>query len=56
MLISEEQGVGKPTLAEAILKPLMGEWNASTPSANEIVNSDYNGWIVRKRFSICHVK
>jgi len=54
LLISKEQGVGKSTLAEKILRPLVGEWNCSTPSANQIADSAYNSWLARKRLAICH--
>ena len=31
LLISQKQGVGKSTLGEVILAPLVGPWNVSTP-------------------------
>ncbi len=54
LLISEEQGVGKGTLMEKILAPLVGWHNVSVPSEKTIVDSDYNSWIVRKRLVIVH--
>ena len=54
LLISENQGVGKSTLGEAILAPLLGRWNVSTPSEHDVVNSDFNGWLAHKRLAIVH--
>ncbi|MCB5175543.1 DUF5906 domain-containing protein [Microvirga lenta] len=54
LMISEEQGVGKTTLAEKILRPLIGAHNTSTPSASQMVNSAYNGWQAHKRLVICN--
>ena len=44
LLISEKQGVGKSTLAEKVLKPLVGDHNTSSPDAQTVVHSDFNGW------------
>ncbi len=52
LLISEVQGVGKTTLAEHILAPLVGEWNCSSPSETEIVESQFNDWAYFKRLII----
>lgn len=49
LLASTAQGVGKTTLCE-IARVLVGERNSSAPSASQVVKSDFNGWIVRKRF------
>jgi len=54
LLISEMQGVGKGTLGEKILAPLVGEANVSTPSEQEIVESNYNYWLAHKRLSVVH--
>ena len=54
LLISETQGVGKSTLGESILQPLIGDWNVSVPSEKEIVNSSFNSWIAHKRLAIIH--
>ena len=51
LMISELQGVGKTTLGQNILKPLMGVINVSTPSEADIV-SDYNHWIAHKRLAV----
>ncbi|MES2022259.1 MAG: DUF5906 domain-containing protein [Pseudomonadota bacterium] len=48
LLASGLQGVGKTTLCE-ILRRLVGEHNCSVPSAKDVVESQFNGWIVRKR-------
>ena len=48
LLASAMQGVGKTTLCE-ILKKLAGEHNCSAPSARDVVESQFNSWIVRKR-------
>ena len=48
LLVSGLQGVGKTTLCE-ILRRLVGEHNCSAPSAKDVVESQFNGWIVRKR-------
>ncbi|SDH65698.1 primase-helicase family protein [Roseospirillum parvum] len=52
LLVSEAQGVGKTTLAEKVLRPLVGEWNASIPSAEQVVDSSFNGWSANKRLVI----
>lgn len=48
LLASAMQGVGKTTLCE-IMKRLVGEHNCSAPSARDVVESQFNSWIVRKR-------
>jgi len=54
LLISETQGVGKGTLGEKILTPLVGEHNASFPNEAEIVDSNYNYWASHKRLAVVH--
>lgn len=54
LAISEAQGVGKGTLGETILAPLVGRWNTSVPSEGQVVNSDFNGWIAHKRLAVIH--
>jgi hypothetical protein len=54
LLISETQGVGKGTLGEKILAPLVGIDNCSFPSENEIVESQFNGWMAHKRLAVVH--
>lgn len=48
LLISTTQGVGKNTLAN-ILKRMLGASNVSFPSERSVVESQFNGWLSRKR-------
>lgn len=52
LLISETQGVGKTTLGESILMPLVGPWNCSAPNEKQIAESAFNGWVAYKRLAI----
>lgn len=52
LLISEKHGVGKTTLGEKILMPIIGRDNTSFPQEHDIVESAFNGWIVRKRLAV----
>jgi len=54
LLISEMQGVGKGTLGEKVLTPLVGEVNVSFPSEKEVVESAYNYWLAHKRLAVVH--
>jgi len=54
VLISEMQGVGKSTLGEKILAPLVGATNVSYPSEQEIVESNFNYWLAHKRLAVVH--
>jgi hypothetical protein len=54
LLISENQGVGKSTIGEKILMPLLGEHNVSVPSASLIVDGQFNEWVVQKRLAVVH--
>lgn len=54
LLISETQGVGKGTLGEKILAPLVGLVNTSLPSEQEIVDSNFNYWLAHKRLAVVH--
>lgn len=54
LLISETQGVGKSTLGEKILMPLLGEDNVSTPNESDIAGSNFNYWCSHKRLAIIH--
>lgn len=54
LLISEVQGVGKGTLGEKILAPLVGLNNVSFPSEQEICESSFNSWLVCKRLAVVH--
>lgn len=54
LLISETQGVGKSTLGERVLIPLVGISNCSIPSEQEVVDSQFNSWAARKRLVVVH--
>src|SRR5262249_55637926 len=54
LLISINQGVGKTTLAQDILAPLIGEWNVSFPDESMILNSAFTSWIAHKRLTVIH--
>jgi len=54
LLISEIQGVGKTTLGQDILVPLVGPHNASFPSEQMIIDSIFNSWIAHKRLAVVH--
>lgn len=52
LLISETQGVGKSTLGEKILAPLVGWHNTSAPSESDIVDADFDYWTPYKRLAV----
>lgn len=52
LLISEKHGVGKTTLGEKILAPILGRSNCSFPRERDIVSSDFNSWLARKRLIV----
>lgn len=54
LLISETQGVGKSTLGEYILAPLVGRPNISVPTQNDVEESAFNGWVAHRRLAIIH--
>jgi hypothetical protein len=54
LLVSETQGVGKSTLGDRVLAPLVGEHNVSRPAENTIVDSDFNYWAAHKRLAVVH--
>jgi hypothetical protein len=54
LLISEVQGVGKGTLAERVIKPIIGDINTSTPSEDDVVNKEYTYWQSHKRLALIH--
>jgi len=54
LLISETQGVGKGTLGERVLGPLLGADNVSQPSEQDICKSDFNYWAAHKRLAVVH--
>jgi hypothetical protein len=53
LLISEKQGIGKGTLGEAILCPLIGHDNCSFPNGAALKN-EHNAWVARKRLAVAH--
>jgi hypothetical protein len=54
LMISEKQGIGKGTLGEKILAPLVGAANVSYPSEAEVVESQFNYWLSHKRLAVVH--
>jgi hypothetical protein len=54
LLISETQGVGKSTLGEKILLPIIGPRNASVPDERTICHSAFNSWAGHKRLAVVH--
>lgn len=52
LLVSEIQGVGKTTIAEKILAPLVGVHNCSFPTPHEVVHSAFSSWRSYKRFVV----
>jgi len=52
LMVSEAHGVGKTTLGEKILAPILGRGNVSFPREKDICESDFNGWMVRKRLVV----
>ena len=53
LLISETQGVGKGTLGEKILLPLVGKHNVVVPS-EKVVTGKFTGWVAHKRLAVVH--
>jgi hypothetical protein len=49
LLISEMQGLGKTTLGEAILTPLLGRHNVRMPNEMQITDSTFTGWTANTR-------
>lgn len=54
LLISETQGVGKSTLTDAVLKPLIGHHNVGYPSERDFVDSNFTYWASHKRLAVIH--
>ena len=52
LLVSERQGIGKTTLGSSILAPLVGMQNSGYPTENQIVQSEFNGWMANKRLIV----
>jgi hypothetical protein len=51
LLVSNTQGIGKTTLGQDILAPLIGPWNASYPNEHTILTSAHNTWMAHKRLA-----
>jgi hypothetical protein len=52
LLVSERQGMGKSTLGERILAPLVGMNNVGFPGERDIVESGFNDWVANKRLIV----
>jgi uncharacterized protein DUF5906 len=52
LLCSATQGIGKTTLGEHILAPLVGLHNCSFPSEDAILDSQFQGWLANKRLVV----
>lgn len=52
LLISEMQGIGKTTLGQKILSPLVGENNTGFPSESDVTDSSFNEWLANKRLIV----
>jgi hypothetical protein len=50
LLVSEQTGIGKTTLAEKIIVPLVGRANCSFPREGAL-DGDFNDWCGKKRFA-----
>ncbi len=51
LLVSEATGIGKTTLGQNILAPLVGKHNASFPNESQI-SGDFNSWAGEKRLAV----
>lgn len=54
LLVSNETGIGKSTVGEKILAPIIGMWNTTFPSETDIVDSNFNPWLNGKRLAVVH--
>lgn len=52
LLCSTAQGIGKSTLTDHILTPLIGPWNVSHPDVHRAVTSGFNSWLAGKRLVV----
>lgn len=52
LLISHTQGVGKTTLAEKILVPLVGLANCSFPTPRMAIDSQFTSWLAFRRLAV----
>lgn len=54
ILASEEQGLGKSTLCDRILRPLVGEHNYGVVTETQISDGGFNSWQAGKTLLCCH--
>jgi hypothetical protein len=54
LLVSWMHGVGKSTLAEDILMPLLGSWNVAVRESHDVIDSAFNDWLAEKRLVVVH--
>jgi hypothetical protein len=54
LLLSDPQGVGKSTLGDSILAPLIGQHNYTAVSENDVLKSTFNYWCAEKRLVFVH--
>lgn len=54
LLVSNETGIGKSTVGEKVLAPLVGMNNSTFPSETDIVESTFNSWLKNKRLAVVH--
>lgn len=52
LLCSRAQGVGKNTLTDYILSPLIGPWNVVHPDVQRAITGAFNGWLAGKRLVV----
>lgn len=52
LLVTENQGIGKTTLASAILAPLVGVHNVGWPTESDVATSEFNSWLANKRLVV----
>lgn len=52
LLISKETGIGKTIVGERVLAPLVGLHNCAFPSETDVVDSQFNSWLMSKRLAV----
>jgi hypothetical protein len=52
LMISVTQGIGKTTLSNMILAPLVGNDNVGFPTETDIVDSQFNSWMANRRLVV----
>jgi hypothetical protein len=53
LLISAMQGIGKTTLGDGVLAPLLGRWNVAFVDEHQLLNPAFTSWKAHKRLVIC---